>query len=235
MLRRLSYLIVIFALAVMAVACNKVKVIPKGDMVRLYKDMYMADQWIRDAGNRMRMADTSYVYRPILAKYGYTEDDFRASVDYYTDRPKEFASIFEQVAADFKEAKSVIAEKEKLLHQKDSTIRAREALPYRRADFTTVPEYDFWIARLDITLDTTINVFRFKAIDIFKDSLAVDSLAVSVDSVKVSVDSVKVAAEPVKIAIEKKAEPGKIGVLPRRKAKTLIKEEEELIEDVEIK
>lgn len=232
MQRRLSYLIVILALAAMAVACNKVKVIPQGDMVRLYKEMYMADQWIRDAGNRMRMADTSYVYRPILAKYGYTEDDFRASVDYYTDRPKEFVTIFEQVAADFKEAKKVIAEKEKLLHQKDSTIRAREAMPYHRADFTKVPEYDFWITRLNITLDTTLNVFRFEAIDIFKDSLAVDSLAVASDSLKVAI-------EP-EVAKEKMVEHAVTNALPKRKTKNLIKEKEDLVqealvEDEEIK
>lgn len=178
--RRLSYLLVSLALVAMAVACNKVRVIPREDMVSLYKDMYMADQWIKDAGNRMRKADTSYVYRPILARYGYTEDDFRASIDYYTDRPKEFAGIFEQVVEDFKEAKRVVSEKENLLRQRDSIIRAREALPYRRADFTKVPEYDFWITKLDITLDTTINVFRFEAVDVFKDTLQVDSLKVKV-------------------------------------------------------
>lgn len=234
MQRRLSYLIVILALVATAVACNKVKIIPKEDMVRLYKDMYMADQWIRDAGNRMRMADTSYVYRPILAKYGYTEDDFRASVDYYTDRPKEFATVFEQVAEDFKEAKRVVAEKEKLLHQRDSIIRAREALPYRRADFMTVPEYDFWITRLNLTLDTTLNVFRFEAIDIFKDSLSVDSLAVAADSVKVAIDSVKVESEP-KVEVQKKPEPVVDEAPTKRRTKHIVKEEEALVEDVEVK
>lgn len=172
--RRLSYLIVALALAAMAVACSKPMIISKEEMVGLYKEMYMADQWIKDAGNRLRMADTSYVYRPILAKHGFTEDDFRASIDYYTDRPKEFAGIFEQVAEDFKAAKKVISEKEQVQHKKDSTMRAHEALPFRRADFMTVPEYDFWITKLNLTLDTTINVFRIEAIDVFKDTLATD-------------------------------------------------------------
>ena len=231
MQRRLSYLIAAVALVALAVACNRMRVIPKDDMVSLYKEMYMADQWIRDAATRMRTADTSYVYRPILAKYGYTEDDFRASIDYYTDRPKEFAGIFEQVAKDFKKAKMVVEEKQQLTRQQDSTIRAREALPYRRADFTTVPEYDFWITRIKLSLDTTINVFRFEAIDIFKDTLAVDSLKVASDSVKVAIDSIKVAAEPAKVP----AAPARVFEEPARRGRGIISEEEAIEEDVEVR
>ena len=168
--RRLSYVLSALVTAVLAVACSRGGVIPQKDMVRIYKDLYMADQWIKEATTRSRVADTSYVYRPIIARYGYTEDDFRASIDYYTDRPKEFAGIFEMVAGELNKDKKVVELKEKEQRRRDSVVQAREAIPYRRPDFIHMPpQPDFYIARLQITLDSAINVLRFNPVNIFEE------------------------------------------------------------------
>lgn len=176
MRRFASYLAMACMLVVAAVACNRARVIPKDDFVRIYKDLYMADEWIKDASVLARKADTSYVYRPIIAGYGYSEDDFRASVDYYTDHPKEFASVYEAVVALLQKDKKEIEDLEKQEYKRDSIIRAREALPYRRADFVALPEPDFYVTRLELTLDSTVNVYRFRAIDVFADTLKTEDL-----------------------------------------------------------
>ncbi|MBQ9184263.1 MAG: DUF4296 domain-containing protein [Bacteroidales bacterium] len=164
-LRRISYLLPLVILAV--ISCEKVKVIPKDKMVAIYKEMYLADQWIKDVA-RQKTADTSYVYRPILNKYGYTEADFLRSVDYYTDKPKEFAGIFETVASQLRETKKVIDAKDKLAHKRDSVVRAREALPFRRADFVRLPEPDYYVAGLRVSVDTAVGAFLLEPVNIFE-------------------------------------------------------------------
>lgn len=137
-------------------------------MVAIYKDMFLADQWIRDAGPRQRMADTSYVYRPIIARHGYTEEDFRLSVDYYTDHPKEFATVFELVTESLKEDKKVLEARDRQAHARDSIARAKEALPFLRADFVTVPETDYYVAGLKLSVDSILHIFRIEPVNIFE-------------------------------------------------------------------
>ena len=49
-------------------------------------------------------------------------------------------------------------------------------MPYRRADFVALPEPDFYVTRLELTLDSTVNVYRFRAIDVFADTLKTEDL-----------------------------------------------------------
>lgn len=44
------------------------------------------------------MADTSFVYRPILRKYGYTEADYRRSVEKYIKDPDRYSRILQKTA-----------------------------------------------------------------------------------------------------------------------------------------
>lgn len=161
--RCLSVLAAVFAVY----SCNGVRVIPRKDMVAIYMDMYVADQWIKESGERQRMADTSYVYRPILKRYGYTVEDFIHSVDYYTDRPKDFASVFETVASELRSKVRLLEAQERLNHARDSAERARETLPFIRPDFIhfDIPEY--YVAKVRTHMDTVLNVIRFEAVDVF--------------------------------------------------------------------
>lgn len=72
------------------------KVIPKKKMVRIYADMFVADQWLNQNYKAERVADTSFVYEAIFEKYGYDSEDYRASVDYYIQDPDRFARILRQ-------------------------------------------------------------------------------------------------------------------------------------------
>lgn len=54
----------------------------------------MTDQWISSTPSMRVVADTSLVYEPILAKYGYDKFDYIYSVDYYMNDPERFARIF---------------------------------------------------------------------------------------------------------------------------------------------
>ena len=81
--------------AVLFTSCSKheVEVIPRSKMADIYMEMFMTDQWISTTPSMRVVADTSLVYEPILAKYGYDKLDYIYSVDYYMNDPERFARI----------------------------------------------------------------------------------------------------------------------------------------------
>lgn len=79
------------------------KVIPKKKMVRIYADMFVADQWLNQNYKAERVADTSFVYEAIFEKYGYDSEDYRASVDYYIQDPDRFARILRQTVLELED------------------------------------------------------------------------------------------------------------------------------------
>jgi hypothetical protein len=74
-------------------SCGGPRVIPRGKMAEIYADMLIADQWVLDNPGTRSKADTSLVYEPIFNSYGYTTEDYRASVGYYMKDPERYAKI----------------------------------------------------------------------------------------------------------------------------------------------
>lgn len=74
-------------------SCRDSRVIDEEDMAKIYAEMLMTDQWINSTPDVRRIADTSLVYEPILRKYGYSSENYRFSINYYLEHPKEFAEI----------------------------------------------------------------------------------------------------------------------------------------------
>lgn len=66
-------------------------------MVKIYEDMFMADQWLKDFPDNNEKADTTLFYERIFKKYGYSFKDYDASINYYIDRPDKFTKVFKQV------------------------------------------------------------------------------------------------------------------------------------------
>lgn len=75
------------------------RVIPRNKMARIYAEMLITDQWINDNWAYNRSADTSFVYRPILRKYGYDEKDWRKSVAKYIKDPDRYSRILRKTSA----------------------------------------------------------------------------------------------------------------------------------------
>ena len=70
------------------------EIIPRKKFARIYADMYLADSWLMNASYDARLrADTTAFYKPILEKYGYTLEDYWASVSYYMQDPDRFSRI----------------------------------------------------------------------------------------------------------------------------------------------
>lgn len=95
--------LVLFFLAMTFSCTDGGKVIPKKKMVRIYADMFVADQWLNQNYKAERVADTSFVYEAIFEKYGYDSEDYRASVDYYIQDPDRFARILRQTVLELED------------------------------------------------------------------------------------------------------------------------------------
>ena len=95
--------LVLFFLAMTFSCSGGGKVIPKKKMVRIYADMFVADQWLNQNYKAERVADTSFVYEAIFEKYGYDSEDYRASVDYYIQDPDRFARILRQTVLELED------------------------------------------------------------------------------------------------------------------------------------
>lgn len=96
--RAAHILLLLTVLAVLASCGRKPRVIPAKQMVRIYSEMFLADQWVRDHADGRKGADTSLLFDPIFRRHGYTFEDYDASVHYYLDRPEQYSDILSQAS-----------------------------------------------------------------------------------------------------------------------------------------
>jgi hypothetical protein len=132
-------LVIAAAFVAVALSCAKSpEIIPKRQMEKIYRDMFLADQWLVDSGERRRMADTTLFYEPIFEKYGYTSDDYRQSVNYYLKDPKRYAEMIGKVVEALEgEAAAIqrdLLQREKIRMRADSIAAAMKA--FTPEDFT---------------------------------------------------------------------------------------------------
>lgn len=174
------------------------KVIDEDDMSKIYAEMLMSDQWINNTPGVRKIADTSLVYEPILAKYGYTSEDYRHSVSHYLDEPEKYAEVMEETVKILdgklsqlrKEKQRQLKEEERVRYVKSITkkVEMDESLliPRTLSAFSMNAPEDSMILVLDSLL------FYYKWEKMQADSLSVaDTLAIS-DSLNV-VDTLAVA------------------------------------------
>ena len=194
------------------------RVIPRNKMARIYAEMLLTDQWINDNWVQNRSADTSFVYRPILRRYGYDEKDWRKSVSKYIKDPDRYSRILKKSAA-------MLEAREKELRLRLDLINAAERLEQETAGY--IPERLYWLAGMrnpdNFVEDGLVfyvdsvggSEWRFdpyRGYDTLfagpawkislRDSVSVDSLSVSVDSLLVDVDSLSVSVDSLSVGVD---------------------------------
>ena len=88
--------------------CSQEGIIPSGEMEALLTEFYLADAAVDIAMEQTPGGASNYdslrIYRPILEKHGFTEEDFRVSLDYYLHNPKRMTRILEHTCVALEEA-----------------------------------------------------------------------------------------------------------------------------------
>lgn len=155
-MHRTCRILLIAAVLVAAVSCgNRGRVIPAHKFAKIYAKMLVADQWVVNDPSRVRVADTTLFYVPILEEFGYTEKDYLKSVTYYMNDPESFGKIFKETKSILEARISELTADERAKMRADSIRMAIERSPFLRAP-----------------------IFR----DMDKDSVRTDTVSISIDS-----------------------------------------------------
>lgn len=155
-MRRAVHIVWLMLLLASLCACSRrARVISPDRMGRLYYDMFLADQWLRDNSRNRAHADTTLFFDPIFRKHGVSFEDYDRSIRYYLDRPDKFTKILDKVADQLrKEGERLQREADELTTQEYERDRLRRSV--RSYDFTTDSlRWDF-PQRLWPQTDTTI-------------------------------------------------------------------------------
>ncbi len=111
----------------LATACTPKGIIPKKKMASINADFFLMDQYLGADRTMRKFSDTTAVYKPVLRYYGYTADEYFASVDYYLENSRDMAKILDMT--------------EKILRKRQNTILKRIEADSRNVDTTTTNFY----------------------------------------------------------------------------------------------
>ena len=135
-MRRACHIVALAALLAALCACDRAQVIPEKDMVRIYHDMFLADQWVRDHPDRRSAVDTSLIFDPIFRRYGYDFEDYDRTVHYYIDHNEQYVKLLTKVSDRLrKEGERLQKEADVLTAREVELNRYRRG--YRKKDFTS--------------------------------------------------------------------------------------------------
>lgn len=124
--RFLKYSAASFAMLLCIFSCKREgHVIPRDTLAQIYAEMLVADQLISQDSKIRRTADTTLVYEPIFQKYGYTSDDYRASMARYIKDPDRYARILRRTGVIIEERLKELKEEKKIL---DSIMKLKDEI-----------------------------------------------------------------------------------------------------------
>ena len=136
-MRRAAHIVVLAVVLAVLCACgHRTRVIPEGKLVRIYHDMFLADQWVRDHPDNRTDVDTTLLFDPIFRRYGYTFEDYDHTVQYYLDHSERYVKILNRVETQLrKEGESLQLEANRQTAREVELNKYRRA--FRRKDFST--------------------------------------------------------------------------------------------------
>ena len=135
----------LFALAVLLLSplagCRQEGVIPARDLTQILADFYEVDAAIdlmQENSRDWENVDSLRVYRPILEAHGFTDEDFRHSLDYYLHNPKTLIKICAQADEELQRRAALQPDEDVLVVTEDQelpelTEGAEPALEIREA------------------------------------------------------------------------------------------------------
>ena len=219
-----------------AVACQRTRIIPKDTLEDIYMDMFLADQMVREENIPRPQMDTMLLYEAVFQKYGYDTDDYLNSVRFYLKDPERFAKVFENVA---KRLQDEVDALDKIIEHQN-WVASRMGAKRPRLDSVLAPfsKESVYVGLARVARDTSRYPAWFRLVAAHEDTLMVpvDSLdaqrARDTLSVKVPADS-SAKDEAVKPVPEKPAIKPREDLRPRRPSNFEKAVQEEVAEEAE--
>ena len=115
--------IILFCALAAATACTPRGIISKKKMAAINAEMFLLDQYAGADRQMRHFTDTCAIYKPLLRSFGYTTEQYFASVDYYLDNTRDMAKIMDITEEILKKREAKILKTiEKNARKADSTL-----------------------------------------------------------------------------------------------------------------
>ena len=102
--------ILILSLLLTAISCGPRADIPKKKMIQIYYEISLLDHYVEHNPQMRAQSDSMKVYAPLLDKYGYTEEEFINSINFYLRDPEKFMKILQAVETKLKEREQYLSD-----------------------------------------------------------------------------------------------------------------------------
>ena len=102
--------ILILSLLLTAISCGPRADIPKKKMIQIYYEISLLDHYVEHNPKIRAQSDSMKVYAPLLDKYGYTEEEFINSINFYLRDPEKFLKILQAVETKLKEREQYLSD-----------------------------------------------------------------------------------------------------------------------------
>ena len=83
---------------------------PQKKMIQIYYEISLLDQYVEHNPQMRAQSDSMKVYAPLLDKYGYTEEEFINSINFYLRDPEKFLKILQAVETKLKERERYLSD-----------------------------------------------------------------------------------------------------------------------------
>ena len=122
--------IILCCILAAAVSCTPRGIIPKRKMAAINAEMYLFDQYAGADNQMRRFSDTCAMYKPLLRSYGYTAEQYFASMDHYLNNIKDMEEILDMTEKILKKReKKILKRIEAGAHKADTTALKKPRKP----------------------------------------------------------------------------------------------------------
>lgn len=124
----------IFLCCFLLASCTPKGIIPKGKMAAIKADMFLLDQYFGADRSMRHFIDTCAIYKPVFRSYGYTAEEYMASVDYYLTNSRDMAKVLEKTEKILKKREQKILKQIEADAHKAEKAAAKAAKEAEKAD-----------------------------------------------------------------------------------------------------
>ena len=157
----------------LASCSGRPRIIPRSTMAGIYADMFLADQWLSDHPDERKRVDTMLFYDPIFKRYGYSFEDYDASVQHYLKNPEKFAKVFTAASEKLKSGRDYYRKKLdhlEMVKNFNAAIKGYSDRDFKEDTVLWRSGYKDSLRRLALVKDSLLKD------SLYRDSLRLDSL-----------------------------------------------------------
>ena len=156
------------------------RIIPGTVLTDIYAEMLLADQWLADHSEARKASDTTLFYDPIFRRYGYTYEDYDATVRRYLEDPEKFAKVFKNASMKLKDERDRYRRKVEQLddiREFNASIKGYSAKDFRKDTLMLRSLYKDSLLRADAMARDSLRLDSLKSAGLESEDLKPDSLS----------------------------------------------------------